>query len=461
MKKIIFALLFFVPFGASAQWTTAGSNIYNSNTGNVGIGTTAPGNMLQIGTPSVGITFYNGGGTAGTAQLTNFQTNGAAMIGTAVGDGTNNYRINMFADNINSLTGLAVTGSSGNPGFVIRNTAAEYLRVLGNGNVGIGTSSPNARVDLFAPTEQLRLSYNSSNYASFLASSNGGLTVSSTGGGNITVTPSGGVFAVSGGLITYGINSTLYIPSTYTAVSTGYSIYQYASSATNFLRTAFYGNGAAPLTTNANYSGTIFASTTVNTPASGTNAWLSNVLVKPVGTVTSGGAAVTNTASLYIDGASSAGTNNYALYSPSGNNYFGGSVGIGATITNSTDKLAVNGTIHAKEVKVDLTGWPDFVFGSNYTLPSLKGLKKFIVLNHHLPEVPSEKEVIESGVNLGQMNKILLQKVEELTLYMIAKDEQLNRQQAEMDFLKNQVGELLKASKKAYIKTSMSTKSKK
>src|SRR3569833_3778478 len=90
--------------------------------GNVGIGTTSPGNTLQIGSTPLAAAFYNGAGTVSTAQVVNYTTAGSAIIGTAVVDGTNNFRPSMFADNSNQLVGIALTGSSFNPSFVIRNT---------------------------------------------------------------------------------------------------------------------------------------------------------------------------------------------------------------------------------------------------------------------------------------------------------------------------------------------------
>lgn len=95
-----------------------------------------------------------------------------------------------------------------------------------------------------------------------------------------------------------------------------------------------------------------------------------------------------------------------------------GKVGIG---TSSPDhKLTVDGGIHAKEVKVDLSiPFPDYVFDNDYELPTLKEVKKYIARNKHLPEIPSAAEVKEKGLHLGDMNVRLLKKVEELTLYQI------------------------------------------
>lgn len=79
----------------------------------------------------------------------------------------------------------------------------------------------------------------------------------------------------------------------------------------------------------------------------------------------------------------------------------------------------VNGTVRSKEVIVEATNWPDYVFQEGYTLPTLSELEIFIAANKHLPEVPTAQEVEEKGVELGEMNKILLKKMEEMTLYMI------------------------------------------
>jgi hypothetical protein len=100
-----------------------------------------------------------------------------------------------------------------------------------------------------------------------------------------------------------------------------------------------------------------------------------------------------------------------------------GNVGIGTSnfskgSTTSYYKLAVNGNIHVKEVVVE-TGWSDFVFEKDYKLKSLKEVENYIMENKHLPDVPSANEVAKDGVSLGQSDSVLLQKIEELTLYII------------------------------------------
>lgn len=94
-----------------------------------------------------------------------------------------------------------------------------------------------------------------------------------------------------------------------------------------------------------------------------------------------------------------------------------GNVGIG--ITNPQNKLDVNGTIHSQEVKVDMNGWSDFVFKKDYNLPTLAEVEIYINEKGHLENIPSEKDVLKNGINLGEMNAKLLQKIEELTMYSI------------------------------------------
>jgi len=100
-----------------------------------------------------------------------------------------------------------------------------------------------------------------------------------------------------------------------------------------------------------------------------------------------------------------------------------GNVGVGTTSPDA--KLAVNGTIHAKEVKVDLTGWPDYVFKEDYNLPTLEEVEKYIKEKGHLINTPSAKEVEENGIELGKMNKLLLEKIEELILYTLQQQREL------------------------------------
>lgn len=106
-----------------------------------------------------------------------------------------------------------------------------------------------------------------------------------------------------------------------------------------------------------------------------------------------------------------------------------GKVGIGTNDTKGY-KLAVAGNVIAESIKVQLSSaWPDYVFAKSYQLPALSETEKFIKENGHLPGIPSASEVKAGGINLGEMNALLLKKIEELTLHLI-------RQQKEIEQLK-------------------------
>ena len=116
---------------------------------------------------------------------------------------------------------------------------------------------------------------------------------------------------------------------------------------------------------------------------------------------------------------------NYVLFLCEESNYLG-NVGIGTS--KPKHKLSVNGTIQAKELIVTTLAadWPDFVFDPDYKLTSLKELGKYVESERHLPGVPSANEISDEGIKVGEMNAILLQKVEELTLYVIELQKQID-----------------------------------
>ncbi len=114
---------------------------------------------------------------------------------------------------------------------------------------------------------------------------------------------------------------------------------------------------------------------------------------------------------------------------------YDGKIGIGTS--TPSELLSVNGTIRSKEIKVEATGWPDYVFQEGYDLPTLEETKAYITENKHLPEIPSAKEMEANGVALGEMNMLLLKKIEELTLHLIEMKEENQEMKERISNLEN------------------------
>ncbi len=101
-----------------------------------------------------------------------------------------------------------------------------------------------------------------------------------------------------------------------------------------------------------------------------------------------------------------------------------GSVGLG-TVNTETHRLAVDGTIKTREVTVTQEGWADYVFADDYPLMDISALSEYVKQHKHLPNVPSSEEVAQNGLALGETNKVLLEKIEELTLYLIRQNKKI------------------------------------
>lgn len=103
-----------------------------------------------------------------------------------------------------------------------------------------------------------------------------------------------------------------------------------------------------------------------------------------------------------------------------------GDIGIGTATPK--EKLDVAGTIRAKEVKVEVNAGADHVFNEDYNLKALSEVETFVKENKHLPEIQSEKQMQEEGLNINEFQIKLLKKIEELTLYVIEQDKTIKEQ---------------------------------
>lgn len=123
--------------------------------------------------------------------------------------------------------------------------------------------------------------------------------------------------------------------------------------------------------------------------------------------------------------------------------YNNGSVAIGTGSTGN-HKLAVEGSIGAREIKVEVGTWSDYVFETGYDLPTLEEVEQHIKEKGHLINIPSAKEVEQNGIELGELNKLLLEKIEELTLYVIQQQKLLEDLVQQNEFQKKEIDQLKK-----------------
>ena len=348
MKKLIFSLALFLGISslAHAQWTTNGA--VTSTTNSIGIGTASPLQLLDVtGT---------GGAFSSTAKVNSlFVQDHINYRGIYLGFDSSGQIGVIGACTSNTPSSLAFWNYRGTTGW------AESMRITSNGNVGIGTTTPQGLLHV--------------NGMSVFAGNSSNLD-----NRNNTVSLN---FLANTGQMVLGWNRTQ------------------ADGETDFIAN----QGPGPVGGFAFYNHN--------------NSNSENQL-------------------LYIRG--------------------DGNVAIGTSDPKGY-KLAVNGSAIATSMTVKLnSAWPDYVFKKDYQLPSLQEVKAYIDQNQHLPEIPSEQQIAKEGLNLGEMNKLLMKKVEELTLYLIEKDQrdreltitsqelrsEIKQQKAAIAKLKDQVESLLK-----------------
>jgi hypothetical protein len=401
MKRLLFILIVLL-FGANAEAQ------------NVGIGTTLPAARLDVKTNSNYVS----------------QFNGAAPMYMGI------FENDIYRGYWGSYSGAAEdvdfgTGSGNTLGklhFTIQ--AAPKMTISNLGNVGIGTTNPNHRLhvnggDLFVQSSSglIRFGYQGSNEWQ-MATTGGGADLRwyTTTDGGTTITPrhyfsqngNMGIGGFSGPGVPLGRLDVIGSGTTY---STNTFLLR-NSNLDTLLRMGDDGRMGI------GYNGLSYGRT-MNLGGSGINFYTANE-------AGFGGAIFPTDTSLVMW--SNSGANNYLIlqpswgntgigtYSPNAKLHVNGTQLIGGTTERIATgySLSVAGKIIAEEVKVQLrAAWPDYVFAKDYKLLPLDELEQSINKNKHLPNIPSAAEVEKDGISLGDMNKRLMEKVEELTLYII------------------------------------------
>ncbi|MCK9403721.1 MAG: hypothetical protein M0Q26_10020 [Chitinophagaceae bacterium] len=345
----------FLWIGFAGTNTIAQTNTFPSS-GNVGIGTTGPGSPLHVQP------IYSTGSSQAIARFWNI--NGYSQIHQSVSIKAGNPATDGNANDIDVPLSVGTIGGKS---------------IIAAGNVGIGTASPGALLDISGssnggsfPAIILADTYTVSGGSRNWAFANGyesygtfSLKVSTTQGGNpVTGTPV--LTALSSGSIGIGTTS----PGAKLDVRTDNT-----KSAANFYDRI--GNLAIDID---KYGSFITSTGIINSNSIGTDMVFSTGATEVM-------------------------------------RFKSGKVGIGTT--SPSEKFSVNGNIKAQKLIVTQTGWSDYVFIKGYKLRSLQSLETFINRYKHLPEVPTAMEVAAKGISVGDNQALLLKKIEELTLYMI------------------------------------------
>ncbi len=395
--------------------------VLNTHAQNVGIGTTTPAAKLDVKTTSSYVS----------------QFNGAAPMYMGI------FENDIYRGYWGSYAGAAEdvdfgTGSGNTLGKLHFTIQANPRMTINNlGNVGIGTTNPNHKFhlnggDLFVQSSSglIRFGYDGGNEWQ-MATTGGGADLRwyTTPDGGTTITPRH-YFSQNGNMGVGGFSGPGVPQGRLDVIGAG------TTSATNtfMLRNSLLDtvlrmrdDGRMGI----GYNGASYGRT-LNLGGTGQNFYTSNEAAF-------GGAIFPTDTSLVLW--SNSGANNYLVLQPSWGNtgigtytpnakfHVNGNMLIGGNSANIKTgySLSVDGKIVAEEVLVQLsTSWPDYVFNKDYKLMPLKELEKSIRENNHLPNIPTAAEVEKEGITLGDMNKRLMEKVEELTLYIIDLDKKNN-----------------------------------
>jgi hypothetical protein len=384
MRRLIVVVFLFLGLSqfAFAQWTISGGNIYNSNTGNVGIGTGAGPVTWKFELVGNGQIIRNVTATSFTSlRLYNNQNS--------------NVRSLEIDYSGSSYSGSILSGGATGEAASITTTGA-YPLMFGTGNSFkmILTSAGNLGLGTNAPANKLEVTNTTTNRIAAVVPTDvqTGFRVQRTG--------------------TNATDWEVYVPTGSTGLR--FRNAAFGSDVLSFTNTGNVGIGTTSPSTKFEVTGISRISAGGYLQVGPLNQSTDNF-----GYVSSGG--YLNGTGLKFETTNGAGSTAGLTRMTILNN---GKVGIGTM--NPDELLTVNGKVHATEVRIDLSvPGPDYVFEKGYNLLPLEDVRAYIERHRHLPDVPSAAEMEKNGVNISEMNMILLRKVEELTLHVIELQEQI------------------------------------
>jgi len=423
----ILTALYFCTISLYAQTNTFPIN------GNVGIGTTFPngrldvnGDILLPGSNNNTTSRPAIGALRITGEISGYSANGInyddGFLRLSAGGGTSPH-VKSFIDlsGYSTLPDMRENITFGTGGM-------ERMRIISSGYIGIGTSTPNYKVDIFKPGTGSALNI----VGSAIGTRNDtGIDFSAINGTTVAYARLGLQIATgtlgqeTGGLVFSTINGGVLSEKVFIKGdgNVGIGTTDPGSRKMKIVTTDANNDVGAEIeivrTTGTNY-GIIGKAT-----GSGADTNI-GLFTTAVGGISNQGLRIYNIGDA---------TRNYAIYSDSpAQSFFLGNVGIGTETPR--EKLSVNGKIRAHEIKVETANWPDYVFSKSYNLPTLQETENHIKEKGHLPGIPSAAEVKANGIDLGEMNAKLLQKMEEMTLHLIKMDKRIQHLEFENQELK-------------------------